>query len=819
MLKNYIKIAFRNLRKQKMYSLINILGLAIGISCCIVIYLFVRHEYSYDHFHDKADRIYRIQDVNYESVEASQAEPSFFDTRAPEGVSKSAFLPLPMGPVIKDRYPEIRHFVRYDESDALLRNEEKVFEESVSYAEPTFFEMFSFDLLKGNPETALSQKNNVVLTPEIARKYFGSDDPVGQVLQIKIRDEEQPFTVSGVVDAPPTNSSLQFQVLLPIENKPFFDNHIENWNSFNTALFVELVPGADTGEFKKKLNAFYAERYEGSMEQARQRKNMPEDATVMEFTLTPLTDIHLDASVPWSGTTSNPLYSYILGGIAILILLIACINYVTLTLTRSTGRAREVGIRKVAGAHRSQIAWQFWGETQLVTLLAMISGLGLAELLLPVFNQISGKSLSIEYAGGAGFLTVILGITAITGLIAGSYPALFLARFRPAEILKGTSTRRFKPHLTKGLLIFQYSLSVFLIISSVVMVRQMNYVSQKDLGYNEDQVLVIPTYTGWTEEGTRLMERFRNELTAVPGIDDVSGMAPAFTTGSNRYGFKVNGEFKDSFIYYVDEQFVETMGMQLTAGRNFSEDRPSDEAESIIINQALAESMGWEDPVGEQLPWKGEENPSTVIGIAKDFHFESLEAPIQPMLLHMDPEHGGINNVLVKIEQGQIAQALPRLETKWGEVAPLTPFDYWFLDDAVAQQYQSYKRWQDIMASSTAIAILIACLGLFGLAGISVVNRTKEIGIRKVLGAGIRQIILLLNKDIVKLILISLAIAAPVSWYIMEQWLADFAYRIEIGAGVFLVSAAVALAIAIMTVSYHSVKAALINPVESLRNE
>ncbi len=818
MFKNYIKIAFRNLRKQPLYSMINIAGLAMGIACCLLIYLFVQDEWSYDKFHEKADRIYRVVDVNYETVEASQEEPSFFDNRAPEGVGKSAFLPLPLGPTLKERYPEIRQIVRYDESTALLRNGDTVFEEPVNYVEPAFFEVFSFEMIQGNPGTALSAKNNVVLTPEIARKYFGDENPIGKVLQIKIRDEERAFTVAGIAEAPPSNSSIQYKVLLPIQNKPFYDFHIENWRSFNTALFLELVTGSDTEQVKAKMNEFYAERYEDSMARARERNNMPEDATVMEFALTPLTGIHLDASVEWYNV-SNPLYSYILSGIAILILIIACINYITLSLTRSTSRAREVGIRKVAGAHRRQIAWQFWGETQLMTLLATVAGLGLAELFLPVFNGLSGKSLALNYVGDAGFLGIVLGITALTGLIAGSYPAFFLARFNPAEVLKGLDYRKFKPGMTKGLLVLQYSLSVFLIISSVIMYRQMDFVSQKDLGYNEEQVLVVPTHTGWNEEGTRLMERYRGKLDGVSGVAAVSGMAPAFTTGSNRYGFQVDGEFSDAFIYYVDEQFIETMDIELIAGRNFSEDRPSDVTGSIIVNQALAESMDWEEPLGQLLPWKGEENPSTVVGVVKDFHFQSLEAPIQPMLLHMDPEHGGINSILVQMEPGKIAESLPQLEEVWTAVAPFTPFDYWFMDDAVAQQYEAYSRWMQIMGWAMVFAILIACLGLFGLAGITTVNKTKEIGIRKVLGAGVREIVLLLNRDIVRLIAISLLIAAPMSWYIMEQWLSDFAYRIEISAGLFIWSGLAAMALALITVSYYSMKAALVNPIDSLMNE
>jgi putative ABC transport system permease protein len=818
MLKNYLKIGFRNLKKQKLYSMINIFGLSLGMVCCILIYLFVRFEFSYDRFHEKGDRIYRIVNVDYETADASESESPFFDTRAPEGARKSASLPLPLGPVLKELYPEIREIVRYGEVEALLRNENIVFKESVTYVDASFFEVFSFQLPEGNPSTALSGKNNVILTPAIAQKYFGDEHSVGKTLRIKIRDKEDDFTVTGIAAPAPASSSIQYQVLLPIEHKPFYDVHIENWRSFNTSLFIELNPGTDPDHLESNLNEFYAERYKDSMDQARTRKNLPDDSKVSELQITPVTNIHLDASVPWPGG-SNPIYSYILSGIVVLILLIACINYVTLALTRSAGRVREVGIRKAAGAQRRQIAMQFWGETQLTTLFALATGLGLAELFLPVFNGLSGKSLAINYSGDAGFLLLLLALASLTGLIAGSYPALFLARFHPTEVLKGLNQLRFKPRLTKGLLILQYSLSVFLVIGSVIMYRQMDFVSKKDLGYDEDQVVVVPTHTGWSEEGTRLMQRYRNELRNIPGVVEVSGMAPAFTDGWNRYGFSVAGEDKDAFIYYVDAHFINTMGMELVAGRNFSEDSPSERTDAVIINQALAVSMGWEDPVGELLPWKGAEHPSEVIGVVKDFHFQSLEAPIQPMVLHMDPEHGGINSILIKIEDGMIAETLPRLKQAWSTTAPLSPFDYWFLDDAVAQQYESYSRWMRIMSYATIFAIFISCMGLFGMAGIATVNRTKEIGIRKILGATVFAILMLLSKDFIKLVLIATLIASPVGYYIMNRWLADFTYRIDMSWWIFTLAGVLMLCIAIGAVWIKAAGAALSNPVKSLRYE
>lgn len=818
MIKNYLKIAFRNIRKQKLYALINIMGLALGIACCIIIYLFIQDEYSFDKFHESADAIYRVEEIRYTEPKSAIEPTPFFDTRSPEGIRKSPWLPLPLGPTLSDRLPEIEEFVRTDSQSLLVRNGDKSFEQEILFAEPSFFEVFSFPLIRGTASSVLDDPSNVVLTPETARKYFGDEDPVGKSLVITIQDEEKVFTVSGVVAPPPANSSFQFSFIAHIKSRPHYDFHIEKWNSFNTPLFVKLAPGADINQFEAKLNTFAAERYGDSWMEQRDRLGLPKDAPVMEFTVVPLKDIHLDAAVAWT-KVSNPLYSYILGAIAILILVIACINYITLALARSSGRAKEVGVRKASGARRGQIALQFWGETQLLTLLALIAGIVVAELALPFFNQMADKSLTLHYIDNAGLLTTLAAITLITGLIAGSYPAFVLSRYQPVKVLKGINNFSFKPRLTKGLLVVQYSLSILLIISSLIMYKQLHFVSSKELGYNTEQVVMVPTHTGWNEKGTALMERYRTELQGVPGVESVSGMAPAFTKGSNIYGFDVDGERKTSFIYYVDDQLIPTLGISMMSGRNFSDERSTDTKDGVVVNEALVKTMGWDDPIGQTLTWRSEENPSTVIGVMKDFHFLSLENEIQPMLFHMDPEQGGVAAIAVKIKQGMIGQTLPKLEEKWTNVASFKPFDFWFLDDAVAQQYEQYERWLSIMGISTAMAILIACLGLFGLAGLTAVNKTKEIGIRKVMGATAAHIVGLLSKDFLKLVTIGFVIAAPIAWYLMSQWLADFAYRIDMGLGIFLLAGAIALLIAWLTVGWQSFRAALANPVDSLRSE
>jgi len=814
---NYLKIALRNIRKERLYSVINIFGLTLGITFCILVYLFIQDEYSFDRFHQNAENIYRIEEVNFYEVKSQIKQNSFIAGLANEDLGIHPWQPMPLGPTLIERIPEIEQFVRVDENGHTVRVEDNMFEESILFVDANFFEVFSFELESGEASRVLSNPNSAVITQEVAERYFPDENPIGKSISINLMNNEVVFTVSGLATSIPSNSSIHFGIAIRIENKPFFERNMERWNRSNTPLFVQLAQGSDITKVTSKLNDFAEERFSESWPGVRERRELPEDAPVMEFQMTNLEDMHLYPAVDWH-KVSNPLYSYILAAIGILILSIACINYITLALTRSSARAKEVGIRKASGAKSNQVALQFWGETQLITLLAVVAAIGLAELLIPLVSGLTGKSLAINYFQNFGFISLLIGVTIITGLFAGSYPAILLSRYKPATVLKGT-TFRFKPKLTKGLLVVQFSLSVFLIISSVIMYKQMDFVAQKDLGYNKEQLLFINTQLGWSAEGTARMELFRNELQSNPNVLSVSGMAPSFTRGNNAYGFQVGEANLRSYIFYSDEELIPMMGFKLIEGRNFSADRPSDESNSIVVNEALVNELGWDNPIGQLLPWKGRENPSTVIGVVKDFHFQSLESEIQPMLFHMDPEHGGIADIGVKIEAGMIAETLPQLQAVWDEIAPNSLFEYWFLDDAVSAQYSSYQLWVKIMSIASALGIIIACMGLFGLAGLMALNKTKEIGIRKVLGAGIHQIMLLLNREIALLVVLSMIIATPVSWYLMEQWLSDFSYRIQINSAVFILTAIFSLILAIGTVSYHSMRAALANPVNSLKSE
>ncbi|HMG93531.1 MAG TPA: FtsX-like permease family protein, partial [Chryseolinea sp.] len=505
-----------------------------------------------------------------------------------------------------------------------------------------------------------------------------------------------------------------------------------------------------------------------------------------------------------------------------LILLIACINYISLALTTSASRRTEVGIRKVAGAQKNQLVYQFGFESILLALISMIFGIGLVFLFLPSFNEFTGKGIQLTRSNLVSLLAFSAGVAVLVGIVAGSYPAFFLSGFRPAQVLKGRFTSKLHAGFTKPLVIAQFALSSFLIISSVIMDRQMSYITTKDLGYNNEQILVIPTHSGWRSlEPDNMVVRYRNALQKVHSVISLAGTTASFNRGFSRYGYRIDDEQRSAYVYGVDPFYLSTLGIDLVSGRNFDDQIPAD-SNAVIVNEALVRDMKWVDPLAEYLNWNEDSTTlgAKVIGVVKDYHFLSLEQNIEPMFLSMDRRGiGNLTEMLVKIAPGDIPGSVEALRKEWKEVSPNTPFDYYFMDEDVARQYDAYQRWMKIMGLSTAFAILISCLGLFGLAGINALNRTKEIGIRKVMGAELVNIFLLLNKQYVWLAVIAFVIAAPASWYVMNQWLSDFKFAIAIGWELFALSMAGGLLIALLSVSYHAIRTALINPAQTLKYE
>jgi putative ABC transport system permease protein len=810
MIRSYFTIAVRNITKHKLYSFINAFGLSIAIAFCLLIYLYIQDEKSFDQFNQNKDQLFMITERSFNK--------DLFENGKDDPYSQSAYLPAKLAEVMQEEMPEVRHATRFNSGEGVMKVGTTVFKQGVTYVDSGFFKMFSFPLKSGNANKIFRSSNEAVLTEAVAKKYFGDDQPLGKTFTFDA-DGEKVFVVAAVIETPPANSSIEFDMLLPIENRPFFNQSREKWGNFGYPTFVQINPETDINKFRVNFEKLADKYLHERFEKRRERQNIPAKFAVGDFHLVNLSDVHLNTKVSWPHV-SDPKYALILGGIALLILIIACINYISLALTTSASRRIEVGIRKVVGAAKRQLVYQFAFESITLSLIAMIAGIILTILILPVFNSFTGKGIEITITSLAKLISVSFLLSVFVGALAGSYPSVFLSGFLPAAVLKGRFTSRVSAGFTKPLVILQFALSAFLIISSVIMYQQMRYVTTKDLGYNQQQIMVIPTHVGWNIEADKIVARLRNKLSEIAEVKNVTGTSSSFNQGWSRYGYNIKGELKTAFVYRVDPEYVKLLDIKLIDGRNFDETRASDST-AVIVNEALVKDMGWKKPLEEHLNWKEDSTSlgSEVIGVIKDYHFLSLEQEIEPLFLSIDKNLGFLTTAMVKISPENIPATVEKIRATWSEVNPGKPFEYTFVDEDVARQYERYQQWMNITGLSTLMAILIASLGLFGLAGINAVNRTKEIGIRKVMGAEVMNIFMLLNKQYFYFSIIAFIIATPVSYYVMNRWLSDFKFHIAISWQIFAVSSIAGLLVAIFTVSYHAVRASRINPAETLKHE
>lgn len=821
MLKNYFKIAFRNLFKNKVYSSINIFGLAVGIACCILIILYVQNEWNFDEFHSKADRTYR----------------AWVNETTPEGREiLNTATPVILGPTLRDNIPEVEHLTYMFSFSNLVKTpqEQTPLDENMLVVNEDFFQIFDFKIIQGDQENLFKNPSSIVISEATARRFFGNEDPIQQTLSIRLTDEYKEFVVHGVIENPPANSSLDYQILMPDQNLETLisERGRNSWFNIFGSTYLTLQEGTKPADLDQKLAAMM-------------RSVLGEEFFEQEgFTvgLQPLTDIHLNTDFPaGQANVSDPAYSYILAAIAFLILLIACVNFMTLSISKSTSRAKEVGIRKTIGAIRQHLMYQFWGEALMMTLIAFLFGITFAEILLPFFNDLSGTQLTITY--GVQTLGLLLLTAIVVSLIAGIYPALVLSGFRPIEVLKGRlNLSADKGTFQKVMVVFQFSLSIALIIGTITIQQQLNYVQNKNLGYQKDQVLVLESGFNNTpdnspvnvfEESARRKQLLVNELGAFPEITSISNSSftPVQTGGWFQMGFRDEQDQPKNFHgNFVDTDFIPTLGITITKGRNFSKENPSDSRQAMIVNEALVDYFGWDNPIGKRLPGP-EFVQHEVIGVVENFHYESLHTSVEPLAMVMNPDilFSGISNLGLansfdprysfNISTDHLSQTVNQLQEVWTQVAPGVPFNYTFIDQSLDSQYRQERRLSRIVTTGSILAVIIACLGLFGLASLMVIRRTKEIGVRKVLGASSTNIILLVNKEFTKLVAIAFVIASPIAWYTMTTWLQDFAYRVEIGFSIFLLAGMVILTVAWLTVSYQSIKATLINPTESLKSE
>ncbi len=796
MFKNYLKIAFRNLLKYKTISLINFFGLAMGMACSILILLFVRDELSFDTYHENKDRIVRA--VNWNEQDGNG----------------SARTGAPWGPTLKEEYPEVEDFVRFRffGRTLIVNGETRAYESGGLYADSSIFNIFSFELLQGDPSTALTQPNSVVITESLAEKYFGEDDPVGQNL---LFDNSDQFKVTGVVRDVPRNSHFSFNYLASFVSYDFWD--LTEWRVNNFHLYLLLKEGVDPKAFEAKLPAFL------------DRHIAAEQRAEMETTpvLQKLTKIHLHSNLFREFRPNGDIkYVYLFLIVAGFILLIACINFMNLATARAAKRAREVGMRKVIGAERAQLVRQFMGESLLLCLFSLFLAITLVELLLPYFNTLTGKTLSVNYFSDPLIITSFVGVAVLTGLISGSYPAIFLSSFRPIATLKSASPAGGSGRLRKILVVAQFTVSIALIASTGVIYQQMQFIQNKKLGFNKDQVLVIRAFES---NVTARPEAFRSELLRLPSIKNVS--TTSNLPGGSDWGMPFMAEIDDqmqramSRVLVVDEAFQETMETQVTAGRWFSKDFPTDAQEAFIVNQTAARQFGWDDPIGKRMSRPIERGPDgnwlqqegRVVGVVEDFHFRSLHQEIQPLVIYMAAPP--VSYLLARIETDNVAASLEKIEQIWKSYDSSRPFDYFFLDQVFDQLYSAEQRLGQTFTAFAFLALLIGCLGLFGLAAFAAEQRTKEIGVRKVLGATISNIILLLSREFTKLVFVAFLIGSVAAWFGMEKWLENFAYRIDVGAGILAVAGLSALLIAWLTVSVQSIRAASANPVKALKYE
>ncbi len=792
MFRNYLKIAFRNLTRNKVFSVINLLGLSTGITVCLMIFLFISNEFSVDNFHKNGKSIYRVM-------------------RGIENEGKQVAVSYLSGPyapaLLTDFKGQITQAVRVNPTDALVTTQDKSFHErKIIDVDPNFFTFFSFPLLKGDPATVLLEPASVVLTESTARKYFGSiDKAMGKIVEV---DKNTPLKVTGIAQDVPANSHLDFDLVIPLEN--YKDRGwMTRWINNGLYTYVQLAPTVSEEQVERSFPRFMDKHMGQIMKQA---------GFHFSLSLTPLRDIYFEQAAFDGAKHGDKRVVYIFLSIAILILLVACINFMNLSTVRAVERSKEIGVRKVLGAIKGHLVWQFIGESLLLTALSCVLSVGLLALVLPVYKQLLGYPLNLSVYAGP-IVLFLIGIMVVAGFLSGSYPAFVLAAFSPIQALKG------KLRLGKGgislrqvLVVVQFSISILLMLGTAIGTQQMSYLKNKQLGYNKEQTLVIPIdnddiYNFFLKHKPELLAQSR-----VEAVSMMSGEPGGFFDGL-MFDVEAHPNRWKARTEFTDFDYVKTLGLKLIAGRDFSPQYPTDTAKAALINRTAAARLGWtpQEAIGKWL--KNTLRDSTnriIIGVVDDFNFLSLKETIEPLVIAPNDDRRA---ALIRLRPGNLPATVETIRQLYAKTRPAYPFEYHFLDQQFDQMYQTDLRQQTIMRVFAGLAIFIACLGLFGLASFSAQQRTKEIGVRKVLGASVGSIVSLLSGDFLKPVAIAILVASPIAWYAMNQWLQNFAYRIDIEWWVFALAGLLAVGIALLTVSFQSIKAALMNPVKSLRSE
>ncbi len=816
MLRNYFKIAWRNLIKNKTLSFINIIGLSVSVAFCLLLFFYIRYEQSYDTFHAKKNQLFRLEMTSTFPVVDTAKKSIFSFLTKNDDVKGQIVFPVVVAAAMKTTFPQIKSVIRLsDDQDEIVKVNNEVYKEKhVLFADSNFFTGFSFRLLEGNAHTVLRSNHSVVLSQSLAKKYFGKGEAVGRTLQIA-GDSNMVYTVSGVAENVPDNSSIQYDLVIPVESDPGYKDHVkEGFNNSSHVYIIELAEGIDAKQFDKEMNRWVTNYYTKPFiaEYGESYKNY--DFSKFRWYLRPFADCHYNVSYWGHYTDAKSIYQ--LCCLVIIILFIASLNYILLVISNAAARSQEIGVRKVLGANRRAVILQFWTETQLVVIIAVIVGLLLTWLSLPLFNNVMATHIVLSVFSFKEIAASLLLLTLLLGLLAGYYPAMLLSRMKPASIIKSFQTFKINPRFSKVLVVLQYTACVVMMIAAFVINRQMQYINNKDLGFDKEQVLMVKNPIFDFDYTKRLRERLEVFAASQPAILSFSGMNGSLDGSYNTNGIMLNGEQKWYRQFTVDYNFFDMLGLQFVQGRPFSKAIASDTSSTLrpsVVNEALFNLLGKDAKVGVY----NEVLRSTIIGVVKDYNFETLSKKIEPEQHRL--ANGFETNFMFKVKPGNMQSIIAKLQKDWKGMAENYPLEYTFLDQTIAKMYEADQRWQQIIQGACFFAIFISCLGLFGLSAINAVNRTKEIGIRKVLGASVKDIVATLSSGFIVLFLLAIVIAIPLAYWMMNNWLQDFAYRISLSWWIFTVVGLLALSIAFITVSVQAIKAAMMNPVKSLRTE
>ncbi|MFC1724485.1 ABC transporter permease [candidate division KSB1 bacterium] len=811
MIKNYVTSSFRNFKRQKVNSIVNIIGLSIALGCFIIVFLYISHEVSYDKFHKDSKSIYAVVSTFY------RFNASVMGTPAPAGAS------------LKEYFPQVKKYLRLNESsrlNALVRYKDNVFYESPLFTDEDFFSFFSFKIINGNPESVLQDVNSAVLTRSTAQKYFGDENPLGKTLSLTFGSRQMDFIVSGLSEDNPDNSSIKYGILLNIRNIDIINGagSLSRWIPFNCRTFVLLDKRDDAREIEKDFPLFITQYLEKNLEEMfeshRRGGLLGPNGEVLSMSLLNIEDVHFSPEIRGLSGTNDVQSSIVLACIGLAILIVACINYTNLHISESSSRVVEIGIRKILGSGKRQMLIQFLSESYIFIIISMIIGIFLSSVFLPVFNQLMNKQLSINDLFNLGHILVIILMVTVTGILSGSYPALIMSGLKPVDILTGKPRLGGRNIFTRLLVVAQFSLSIILLISTLIMGKQIKHMKNKDIGFNREGQVLINSYEENNLHSEKVVDRFREKLIHDPSILNVSGCRSSFdrniwfSAPHNINGNRVIVTM--SRIYY---DYINTMGLELTAGRDFSKNFLSDTA-SAIVNQKFINDMDIKEPyIGETVRINATGNPLfKIIGIVKDFNYMAVNHEISPLLLYIKPS-APLTYLLVKYSGNDIQRTLGILERTYKEIQPGKPFYYYFIDEEIERSYSNFKRWNEIVDYSSILALLVTCVGIFCLTSLIFNRRIKEIGIRKVLGADMLNIFSLLVREFLILVLTAILISWPIAWLVMNKWLQEFQYRINMPLLIFVGSGILALIIVVLTISVQALKAASSDPVDSLKYE